>query len=57
MGMASGEVDMYFGTDVGKWGCQRRRKFFFWPAEGGIFFFYPWVRVFAWHPFVRACLL
>ena len=42
MGMASGESDVYFGTDVGKWGAEG--NFFFWLAEGGQFFFpYPLV--------------
>ena len=38
MGMASGESDIYFGTEVGNWGaanfflaCQRRKKDFFLP--------------------------
>ena len=34
MGMASGESDIYFGTDVGKWGAEGAGNFFFWPAKG-----------------------
>ena len=26
MGMANGESDIYFGTDVGKWGAEGARK-------------------------------
>ena len=33
MGMASGESDIYFGTDVGKWGAKGAKNFT-WPGEG-----------------------
>ena len=34
MGLASGETDIYFGTEVGKWGAKGTRNYF-WPAEEG----------------------
>ena len=37
MGLASGKSDMYFGTDLGKWGAEGA-GIFFWPAEGKFFF-------------------
>ena len=41
MGTASGESDVYFGVEVGKWGAEGAAIFcFVWPAEGGIFFFF-----------------
>ena len=40
MGMARGESDIYFGTDVGNWGAKGNRNFFR-PAERGKMFFPP----------------
>ena len=37
MGMASGDSDMYFGTDVGKWGAERAENFFFAWRKGNFF--------------------
>jgi hypothetical protein len=39
MGMASGESDMYFGTDVATWGAEGAGIFVLAYRRGGIFFY------------------
>ena len=44
MGMASVESDIYFGTDVGKWGAEGAGFFFFGLPKGENVFFAPCVK-------------